>query len=168
MNSKQRSAIAGLALSAAALVGLVTQEGYTDHAVIPVKGDVPTLGNGSTTHADGSPVRMGDTTTPVKALQRTLLYVQNQDMQIKRCVTADLHQVEYDIMSDFGYQYGVGALCRSSMVTKANAGDYAGSCRAYLQYRFVAGYDCSTPGNKRCRGVWERSKARYDKCMEVQ
>lgn len=168
MNSKQRSAIAGLALSAAALVGLVTQEGYTDHAVIPVKGDVPTLGNGSTTHADGSPVRMGDTTTPVKALQRTLLYVQKQETQIKQCVTAPLYQVEFDILDDFGYQYGANALCRSSIVRKINAQDYVGACKAYLQYRFVAGYDCSTPGNKRCWGVWARSKARYDKCMEVQ
>jgi len=168
----QRKTIAGLALSASALVALVVEEGYTSKAVIPVKGDVPTLGNGSTTHADGSPVRMGDTTTPVKALQRTLLYVQHQDMQIKQCVTADLHQVEYDILSNFGYQYGINALCKSSMVRLANAGDYAGSCNAYLQYRFVAGYDCSTlvngQHNKRCWGVWARSLERNQKCLEVQ
>lgn len=167
----KRIAISGLALSAAAFVALVSEEGFTDHAVIPVKGDVPTIGYGSTTHADGTPVKMGDTTTPVKALQRSLSYVQKQDMQIKRCVTADLHQKEYDVMANFGYQYGINALCKSSMVRLANAGDYAGSCRAYLEYRFVAKYDCSTlvdgKPNKRCWGVWTRQQKRYKDCMEA-
>lgn len=172
---KARVAVAGLALSAAAFVALVSEEGFTDKAVIPVKGDVPTIGYGSTTHADGTPVKMGDTTTPVKALQRTLLYVQQQDMQIKRCVTAELHQAEYDVMANFGYQYGINALCKSSMVRLANAGDYAGSCRAYLEYRKVgppgAKYDCSTlingQPNKRCWGVWTRQQKRYKDCMEA-
>lgn len=169
-----RRAIAALALSASALVALVAQEGYSDRAIIPVKGDVPTLGHGSTTHADGTPVRMGDTTTPVKALQRTLLYVQKQDMQIKRCVTADLHQGEYDLLADFGYQYGVAALCKSSIVRLANAGDYVGSCNAYKAYRFqgVDKYDCSTTvngkRNTRCWGVWTRQLGRYNACMALQ
>jgi len=161
----KRLAISGLVLSGSALVALVAQEGFTERAVIPVVGDRPTVGFGSTTHADGTPVRMGDTTTPVKALQRTLAYVQKQDMQIRKCVTAPLHQAEYDTLADFGYQYGIGALCKSSMVRLANAGDYAGSCKAYLQYRFVAGYDCSTPGNKRCYGVWTRQLKRFNDCM---
>jgi len=168
----QRKAIAGLALSASALVALVAHEGYTDHAAIPTRGDVPTLGYGSTTHLDGSPVKMGDTTTPVKALQRTLAYVQKQDVQMRGCITAPLHQGEYDVMSNFGYQYGIRRLCESSMVRLANAGDYAGSCAAYKQYRFAAGYDCSTTingkPNKRCWGVWTRQLERYNQCMSYQ
>ncbi len=42
----QRRTVAALTLSAAALVGIVLHEGYTDRAVIPVKGDVPTIGFG--------------------------------------------------------------------------------------------------------------------------
>lgn len=61
----QRKTVAALTLSAAALVGIVLHEGYTDHAVIPVKGDVPTIGFGTTTG-----VKLGDTTTPPKALAR--------------------------------------------------------------------------------------------------
>ena len=64
---RPRTAVAALGLSAAALVGLVLREGYSDRAIIPVKGDVPTLGFGSTTRADGSLVRLGDTTTPPQA-----------------------------------------------------------------------------------------------------
>ena len=36
-----------------------TPEDYTDRAVIPTKGDVPTVGFGSTRHEDGSRVQMG-------------------------------------------------------------------------------------------------------------
>jgi len=61
---RPRTTVAALGLSAAALVDLVLHEGYSDRAIIPVKGDVPTLGFGSTTRADGSPVRLGDTITP--------------------------------------------------------------------------------------------------------
>lgn len=168
MNSKPRMAIGGLALSAAALVALITHEGWAPVATIPTTGDVPTVGFGSTTNLDGTPVQLGSRTNPVAALQRTLAYTQVVDAKIKRCVTAPLHQIEYDLMDDFGYQYGVGALCKSSIVALANAGDYAGSCKAYLKYRFAAGYDCSTPGNKRCWGVWERQLTRYNKCMAAQ
>ena len=41
-----RRTVAGLTLSAAALVGIVLHEGYTDRAVIPVLGDVPIIGFG--------------------------------------------------------------------------------------------------------------------------
>ena len=170
--SKVRIAVAALSMSAAAFVGLVAHEGYRDKAYIPVPGDRPTLGHGSTTHADGRPVKLGDTTTPVKALQRTLAYVQKQDMQIRQCVTAPLHQAEYDELADFGYQFGIRRLCESSMVRLANAGDYAGSCKAYLEYRFAAKYDCSTlvngKPNKRCWGVWTRQQERYKNCMDAQ
>lgn len=164
----ERRHIAGLSVSAALLVSLVVSEGYTDKAVIPVKGDVPTYGFGMTFRPDGTPVQMGDKTNPVEAIQRSLAHVQNDERGLKRCVTAPLSQVEYDVMVDFSYQYGVRRLCNSTMVRKANAGDYAGACKGYLEYRYVKGYDCSTPGNKVCGGVWARSQGRYNDCMEAQ
>jgi lysozyme len=189
--SNPRIVIAALSLSAAALVGLAVHEGYTDEAVIPVKGDVPTVGFGMTQRPDGSPVRMGDRTNPVEALQRTLAYTQRADAKIRQCVTAPLHQAEFDLMADFGYQYGIGALCKSSIVARANAGDYAGSCEAYKEFRLVRAapgerfgpgmvvgrdgvmrYDCSTlidgKPNKRCYGVWTRQLKRHKACMEAQ
>jgi GH24 family phage-related lysozyme (muramidase) len=168
VNPPSRSVITGLSLSATALVALLVQEGYFSTASIPTKGDVPTVGFGMTERPDGTPVKLGDTTTPVAAVQRTLNYTQKVDAQIKQCVTAPVFQAEYDIMADFSYQYGVAALCKSSMVRLANAEDYAGSCKAYLAYKLAAGYDCSTPGNKRCPGVWTRSQWRYSNCMAAQ
>lgn len=162
----RRRTIAALSVSAAAFVALVAHEGWIDRAVIPVKGDVPTVGPGLTKRADGSPVQMGDTIKPVEGIQRSLAHIQKSETALKRCVTGPVSQAEYDLLVDFAYQYGEAATCKSGMVRAINAGDYAGSCEAYLRYRFVAGYDCSTPGNRRCIGVWNRTKERHAKCME--
>ncbi len=163
-----RQAVAVLSLSAAGLVGLVVKESYTSTAVIPTQGDRPTVGFGSTFRDDGTPVKMGDAITPQRALARTLAHVAKDEQGIRACVTAPLHQAEYDLMVDFSYQYGVQTLCRSAIVSLANQGDYMGSCGAYLRYRFAARYDCSTPGNKRCAGVWTRQLERHKTCMELQ
>lgn len=183
----KRSHVAGLALSASALVGLIAHEGYTDKAVVPVKGDRPTVGFGSTFKEDGTAVKMGDTITPQKAVARSLIHIQKDENKLRQCVTAPLSQIEYDLMVNFAYQYGSNTLCASSIVKQANAGNYKASCEAYKEYRFVkaaAGekvgngvvlrpdgvlrYDCSTPNNKRCIGVWNRSLDRYNTCMAAQ
>lgn len=168
MNNTQRIAISAIVLSAGAFVKLAVDEGYTETAIIPTTGDRPTVGFGMTQRLDGTPVQMGDRTNPVQALQRSMAYLDKQSSQLKQCLTAPLHQAEFDTLMDFGYQYGIGTLCKSSMVARANRGDYSGSCRAYLEYRYAAGYDCSTPGNKRCMGVWTRQQERFKKCMTVQ
>jgi GH24 family phage-related lysozyme (muramidase) len=162
-----RSTVAALSVSAVALIGLWQQEGWTERAVIPVKGDVPTVGPGLTKRADGSPVQMGDTIKPIEGAQRSLAHIQKDEAGIKSCLTAPLSQVEYDTAVDFAYQYGAGTFCKSSMASEANAGRYQQSCEAYLKYRFVAGRDCSLPGSG-CRGVWTRSQGRYQACMAAQ
>lgn len=156
-----------LALSAAGLVAMLAHEGYTDRAVIPVKGDRPTVGFGSTFRDDGAPVQMGDTITPPKAVARSLAHIQRDESRLKQCVTAPLLQAEYDLLVDHAYQYGAAATCNSSIVRHTNAGRYDDACASYLQWRFVAGRDCSVRANG-CFGVWTRSQERHTKCMGVQ
>lgn len=164
-----RTAIGALGLSAAAFVALISHEGYTDKAVIPVAGDRPTVGFGSTFREDGSPVQMGDTTTPPKALRLAVSHIAKDEMQLKRCVTAPMHLAEWDVLVDFAYWRGSGGACRSDVVKHINAGRYADSCAAYLNLdsRRAAGKDCADPANK-CRGVWLRAQERNRKCMEAQ
>ncbi len=76
-----RKKVAALALSAAALVGIVAHEGYSDAAYIPVPGDVPTIGFGTT-----GGVKLGDRTTPTKALSRALTDIQKFEGALKECV----------------------------------------------------------------------------------
>jgi len=163
-----RTAIAALAFSAASLIGLAISEGYTDQAIIPTKGDVPTLGFGTTTRPDGSAVRMGDRTNPVDALQRKARDISKFEGALKTCVKVPLHQAEYDVYVDHAYNIGSGAFCTSSIVRRLNAQDYAGACDAILMWRRVDQQDCSVPGNRVCWGLWERRLASHAKCQAAQ
>lgn len=162
-----RIVIGALSLSAAGLVGLITHESYTDKAIVPVAGDRPTVGFGSTFREDGTPVQLGDTITPPKAVARTAAHIAKDETKLKRCVTAPLHQVEYDLLVDHAYQYGVDATCSSTLVKLTNAGQYRAACEQYTRWRFVAGRDCSVRSNG-CYGVWTRAQERRNKCVEVQ
>ena len=163
-----RIAFAALTLSAAGFAGLVLEESYTDRAVVPTKGDRPTVGFGSTFRDDGTPVQMGDTITPAKAIARSVAHIAKDESGLKRCVTGALSQPEYDILLKFSYQYGVAATCKSSMVRHINAGQYEQACEGYLLYKKSAGYDCSIPGNRICGGVWTRNLERREQCLAAQ
>ena len=157
----KRAHISSIALSAAALVVIVMHEGYTDRAVIPVKGDVPTIGFGTT-----GGVKMGDTTTPPKALARALTDVQKFEGALKQCVTVPLSQNEYDAFVGFSYNVGSAAFCRSEIVKKLNAGDYPGACREILRWTYFQGKNCAAPENARlCGGLAKRRQEEYRQCM---
>lgn len=166
---RQRIAVAVLSLSAAGFATWQASEGFTPVAVIPTKGDVPTIGHGSTRYEDGSPVRMGDTITP----QRAEVLARNLNSQAEKQFAASLpgvklHQDEFDLYMDFVGQYGIGAWRTGSPRRDLLAGNYAQACHDLLKYRYAAGFDCSTPGNKRCSGVWTRQLERHAKCMTAQ
>lgn len=166
---RQRIAVALLGLSAAGFATWQASEGFTPVAVIPTKGDVPTIGHGSTRYEDGSPVRMGDTITPARAevLARNL-NSQSEKQFAASLPGVKLYQAEFDIYMDFVGQYGIGTWRAGSPRRDLLAGNYAQACHDLLKYRFAAGFDCSTPGNKRCWGVWARQLERHVKCMAAQ
>lgn len=154
-----------LALSAAGLVSIVSFEGYTDKAIIPVKGDKPTYGFGST----GADVKLGDKTTPPKALERALRDVQKFEGAIQGCITAPLYRHEFDAFVSLAYNVGSGAFCGSTLVKKANASDYAGACGEILRWRYYQGKDCSiTQYQHLCGGLWARRQAEAKHCRGEQ
>lgn len=177
VNARIRIAAAALTLSAAGLVGIALHEGYTGEAVIPVPGDVPTVGFGSTTRDDGSPVRMGDTTTPPKALRKALADIETKyETPLRKCITAPLHQHEYDVFVSLAYNLGPNAFCSSSMARRANAGDYAGACNAIMLYvcgpatedtRAQPGEQCYHPVKRMrvLRGLVKRREAERRQCL---
>lgn len=129
-----RIIIATLSLGAAAFVGLTQLEGWCGTACIPIPGDVPTIGFGTT---DG--VRMGDIITPPKAVARALSDVQKYEGALKRCVKGPLHQHEYDSYVLLMYNIGPTAFCNSTLVKKSNVGDYAGACAEFSRWDKAGG-----------------------------
>lgn len=172
ISNTARVAVAALSMSAVGLVAILNDEGYTDQAVIPTRGDVPTYGFGSTTREDGTPVRLGDRTTPVKAVQRTLAYLQGAEAEMKSTLDGvELTQGEYDLYLNWRYQYGPARWRQSSMLRELRAGNYRAACDALLLYKFSQGRDCSEPENwgpRGCKGVWDRSVERHAKCLAEQ
>ena len=126
-----RSAVSVLVLAASTLVGIAAHEGYKDEAYIPVPGDVPTIGFGST---DG--VKMGDKTTPARSLVRLLDELEGVYAQgVKQCVTVPLHQYEYEAFVRLAYNVGVPTFCRKAkpgkpdnLIDLINKGKYAEAC----------------------------------------
>jgi lysozyme len=166
---RPRLAVAGLSISAAAFITLVVSEWFTPIATIPVKGDRPTVGFGSTYHADGRPVKLGESITPVNALKTAKAHISKDEERFRNSLPdVELTQAEYDLYIDWTYQYGIGRWIKSPMRQHLLNTEYQLACDALLlpRYRTVAGYDCSTPGNKRCYGVWTRAQARHKRCID--
>lgn len=167
--SRTRLAIAAMTLSASAFVGILSNEGYTETAVVPTRNDRPTVGFGSTFRDDGTPVRIGDRITPLRAVQRAATHLTREEAAFRASLPGvELHQAEYDVYMDWIYQYGAGAWAASSMRRELLAGRHAAACDALLLYRKSGGHDCSIPGNKICAGVWTRQLSRHKTCMEAQ
>lgn len=164
-----RRTAASLTLSASALIGIVMSESYTEKAVIPTKNDRPTVGFGSTFHEDGSPVRMGEKTTPVRALVMAQEHISKEEKLFRDSLPGvKLQQGEYDVYMNWTYQYGTGAWNASGMRRNLLAGNYGGACDALLLYKKSGGFDCSIPGNRVCAGVWTRQLKRHADCMALQ
>ena len=148
----KRQDIAAISLSATALVAIVLHEGYKDNAYIPLAGDIPTIGFGTT-----SGVKLGDRTTPEKALQMAIRDVQTYEGAVKSCVKVPLSQNEYDAFISLSYNIGTGAFCKSTLVKKLNAGDYEGACKQILRWDQFNGKPLS--------GLTKRRQEEYQKCL---
>lgn len=152
MTAKTRTTVAALVLSAAALIGITQHEGYSDKAYIPVHGDVPTIGFGTT-----KGVKLGDKITPTQALNRALTDLNAFEGALKQCVTAPLHQHEYDAYISLSYNIGSSAFCKSTLVKKLNAQDYDGACREILRW--------NKAGGRVLKGLVFRRKEEFKQCM---
>ena len=129
---KKRLVVGALSLSAAGLTMIANFEGFSSDAYIPIPGDVPTIGFGST---EG--VKMGDTITVPKALERLMRDVGVAESAIGRCVKVPLSQSEYDAFTSFAFNIGAAKFCSSTLVKKLNAGDYDGACDELERWVFV-------------------------------
>lgn len=150
--NRARLAIGALALSAAGLVGIALDEGYTDRAIIPVPGDVPTVGFGTT---EG--VKLGDTITPPRALQRLAADASKFEQAVRRCAPVPMHPHEFDAWVAFTYNVGEGAFCRSTAARKLNEFDYVGACDEMLRWVNVNGAPV--------RGLVMRRERERAKCL---
>ena len=150
--SEKRSVVGVLVLAASTLVGIAVHEGYREEAYVPVKGDVATIGFGTT-----AGVKMGDKTTPERSLVRLLDEIEGvYAAGVRRCVTVPLYQYEYEAYVSLAYNIGVGAFCRKALPGKPpnlidliNAERYAEACARIEAFKYG-------PGKKVLAGLVKR------------
>lgn len=129
--AQARVSVAILSVTAATLTGIALHEDYRETAYIPTKGDVLTIGYGTT-----KGVKRGDKTTPARALMR--LY---QDVEgiyadgLKKCINAPLYPHEFGALVSLSYSVGVPTVCRKAppgeppnLIDLINSGRYAEAC----------------------------------------
>ena len=182
MQNKTKLFVAGSTVAAALLSGIfitgpsedqiqntMAKEGFTSKPIIPVKGDVPTIGPGITVYLDGTKVKMTDPPITRKQGLELLKAHMNKDAQRfnKTLINVPISQIEYDLYLDFTYQFGTGAWSGSSMLRNLKKGKYKAACDALLKWKYVAKRDCSIRKNG-CYGVWTRQVERHTKCMGAQ
>lgn len=147
-----RTHVAALSLSAAALVGIAAHEGFKPNAYIPVPGDVPTIGFGTTEN-----VKMGDKVTVERGLVLLLEDANEFEQTVKRCAPVPMYQHEFDAFVSLTYNIGGGAFCGSTMARMLKDGDYEGACKQILRWDKFKG--------KPLRGLTIRRQREYQKCI---
>lgn len=151
MNTRMQ--VASLVVGATLLVGITKQEGFPLEAVIPVPGDVPTIGPGRT---EG--VKMGDKTEPVRELVYLLNNLEGKYAAgVRRCVKVNLYQHEFDAYVSLTYNIGVSAFCGSTLVKLLNQERYSEACEQIKRWDRFKG--------KPLRGLTIRREAEYKQCI---
>jgi lysozyme len=87
---------------------------------------VPTLGWGAT-----KGVKMGMVWSRAQAQQALENEIATFEAAVNRLVTVDINQNERDALISFAYNCGEGALARSSILKRLNAGDREGAARGF-------------------------------------
>jgi lysozyme len=148
-----RTVIASLTLSAAALIGIAVHEGYRESAYIPVAGDVPTIGFGDTHN-----VKIGDKTDPIRALIKLSQHTESFQKDLKRCIgDVPMYQHEWDAIVSWSYNIGTGAACKSTLVKNLKMRDYSAACKELLKWNKFNG--------KELKGLTARRQQEYKLCI---
>lgn len=153
-----RKPVIALVISASAFAGIKGYEGYREKAYIPVPGDVPTIGYGTTKHPDGTSVKLGESTNRKQAEVYLKHDVSIFSKEISKCIKVPLSQNEHDAFLSLSYNIGSSAFCKSTLVKKLNTLDYLGACKEILKWDKFKGVPL--------RGLTIRRNKEYELCIK--
>ncbi len=154
-----RTLPAVLTASVLAVAGIAVHEAYRGAAYDDGVG-VQTIGLGTTTRADGSPIRPGDRITPERAIVRLAHDVERMQTRMRACIgPVPLYQHEWDAYVSLTYNIGEGAFCRSTLVRllQQSPPDHAGACAQILRWTRAGGVEL--------RGLVRRRQAEHRLCL---
>lgn len=101
---------------------------------------VPTIGYGSTMYENGAHVKLTDAPiTKERAIAILFHQLIGYENAVNRYVKVPLNQNQFDALVDFAYNAGIGALQKSTLLKKLNAGDYAGTAKEFDKWVYGGG-----------------------------
>lgn len=156
MASDRNVVAAGVTLAAASLMAFVANwEGdertaYADKLAY----NVPTVCNGHT----GPDVKVGDVWTKAQCDAVLVRNLEKHGSGLLKCVTVPLNQNQFDALSSWTFNVGVGAACGSTLVKLLNQGQYTSACNQLPRW--------NRAGGKEVRGLTNRRMAERDLCLK--
>ena len=108
-------------------------EGCRLHAYLD-SAAVATIGWGCTYYLNGTRVKMGDVITQPQADAMLVHVVAGVESEMMHLVHVPLTQNQYDALTSFTYNEGIGALGMSTLLKKLNAKDYAGAANEFTKW----------------------------------
>jgi len=150
-------------------------EMFKPDSYIPIAGDVPTIGYGTTMYPDGTRVQLGEKISREHAFLLLKEDVSEYSKGVLKCTNAPMYQYEFDAFVSLAYNIGVPTFCGSSIPKKLQAGDFAGACSTLLQFNKMKDkskpryYDAKTKTwkwqYKVIKGLDNRRKKEYAMCI---
>lgn len=106
----------------------------------PGSGGEPwTIGYGATRYEDGSPIRPGDRIDEARAEQLLRHELEAVERAVREMVRVPITQPMFDALTSIGFNTGTGALARSTLIRRLNAGDVRGAADEFLRWRYASG-----------------------------
>ena len=115
---------------------------------------LPTVCNGHT----GPDVKVGDVWTKAQCDAVLVRNLEKHGSGLLKCVTVPLNQNQFDALSSWTFNVGVGAACGSTLVKLLNQGQYTSACNQLPRW--------NRAGGKEVRGLTNRRMAERDLCLK--
>lgn len=170
---ENRKSISALVITAALIGSVKLYEAYSPVAYIPIPNDKVTIGNGSTQHPNGAPIKLGEKIDRKTADAYLMHDIDKFKVGMSKCIKAPLYQTEFEAYLSLVYNIGVAGFCNSSIPTKLNAGQYEAACRTILGFNKVKDYSKPKIVLPSGKAVWQykvvkgldnRRKLEYSTC----
>lgn len=133
MSPRTKLAAGLLSLSLAGAVFIQQHEGTRHTAYLDPVG-IPTICSGST-----AGVSLGTTETAAGCFTRLKRDTGIAGVAVASCVTYPVTQGQYDALVSFTFNVGGGAMCKSTLVRKLNAGDCTGAANEFQRWNRAGG-----------------------------
>lgn len=114
-------------------------------------GGIWTIGYGTISYPDGTPVQEGDTCTKEQAIEWFKYEVKEKEEGVVDLIDVDLNQDQFDTLVSFAYNLGLGCLKKSTLRKLLNDGDYDAVPEQILKF--------DHDGGKVVKGLTRRRRA---------